>query len=470
MGGVGTARERSLRGVHDVIVIGAGIAGLTAAREMQLAGQDVVVLEARDRVGGRLLNHDLADGGIVEVGGQWVGPTQHRALALARRLGLSLYPTHTAGENLMEHRGRLTRYRGDIPRINPVVLADVGQAQLRLNRMAAQVPTDAPWTAPRAARWDARTFEDWIARNLATPMGRELLRLGCAAVWACEPRDVSLLHVLFYTRSAGRFEDLIGTRGGAQQDRIVGGSQLLALRLHDELAPGTVRLDAPVSQIAQDPDGVEVHSLDGVHRAGRVVVALSPALAGRISYAPDLPAARDQLTQRTPNGSVIKCMAVYDRPFWREQGLSGQAASLTGPARVVFDNSPHGSDRGVLLGFLEGREAREFSGRSEAERRAAVVAGFARLFGPRAAQPIDYVDRDWSAEAFTRGCYGGHLPTGTWTAFGPALTAPVGRIHWAGTETATTWSGYIDGAIESGERVAREISARGSAPARKIRG
>lgn len=441
----------------DVIVIGAGMAGLTASRSLLDAGRSVLLLEARDRVGGRLRNHELADGGIVEVGGQWLGPTQHRAVALAGRLGLSLYPTYTEGENLIEHAGRLTRYRGDLPRINPAVLADVGQAQLRLNRMAARVPTDAPWRAPRADRWDGRTFEDWISRNLVTGTGRELLRLGCAAVWACEPRDVSLLHVLFYTRSAGRFEDLIGTRGGAQQDRIVGGSQLLALRLAESLPHGTVQLDAAVSHIAQDGGGVEVHSTAGVHRAGRVVVALSPALAGRIDYTPELPSQRDQLTQRTPNGSVIKCMAVYDRPFWREDGLSGQAASLTGPARVVFDNSPHGSDRGVLLGFLEGREARAYSGRPQSERRAAVVAGFARLFGPQAARPIDYVDLDWSAEVYTRGCYGGHLPTGTWTAFGPALTAPIGRIHWAGTETATTWSGYIDGAIESGERVAREV-------------
>lgn len=441
----------------DVIVIGAGMAGLTASRSLLDAGRSVLLLEARDRVGGRLRNHELADGGIVEVGGQWLGPTQHRAVALAGRLGLSLYPTYTEGENLIEHAGRLTRYRGDLPRINPAVLADVGQAQLRLNRMAARVPTDAPWRAPRADRWDGRTFEDWISRNLVTGTGRELLRLGCAAVWACEPRDVSLLHVLFYTRSAGRFEDLIGTRGGAQQDRIVGGSQLLALRLAESLPQGTVQLDAAVSHITQDGGGVEVHSAAGVHRAGRVVVALSPALAGRIEYTPELPSQRDQLTQRTPNGSVIKCMAVYDRPFWREDGLSGQAASLTGPARVVFDNSPHGSDRGVLLGFLEGREARAYSGRPQSDRRAAVVAGFARLFGPQAARPIDYVDLDWSAEVYTRGCYGGHLPTGTWTAFGPALTAPIGRIHWAGTETATTWSGYIDGAIESGERVAREV-------------
>jgi monoamine oxidase len=443
----------------DAIVIGAGIAGLTAAEALLHDGLTVRVLEARDRVGGRLLNHELADGGIVEVGGQWIGPTQRRATALARRMGLPLYPTHATGKNLIEHDGTVTRYAGDIPKINPAVLADIGQARLRLNLMARRVRTDAPWRAPKAGRWDARTFEDWIARNLVTPMGRELLRLGCAAVWACEPRDVSLLHVLFYTRSAGRFEDLIGTRGGAQQDRVVGGSQLLATRLHATLPAGTVQLDAPVTQVVQDADGVEVHSAAGVHQARRVVVALSPALAGRLTYGPALPAARDQLTQRTPNGSVIKCMAVYDRPFWREQGLSGQAASLTGPARVVFDNSPHGSDRGVLLGFLEGREAREWSGRPEAERRAAVVAGFARLFGPKASRPIDYVDRDWSAETYTRGCYGGHLPPGTWTAFGPALTAPVGRVHWAGTETATTWSGYIDGAIESGERAAREVRA-----------
>ena len=445
----------------DVIVVGAGMAGLSAADRLAAAGESVLVVEARDRVGGRVLNAvlDSSDPAqVVELGGQWLGPTQDRARALAQRLGLALHPTHADGDNLLERRrGRLLRYRGNIPAINPLILADVGQAQLRLDRMARQVEPDAPWTGPRAGPRDAMTFSTWLSRNVALPEARDLLRVAIRAVWACEPQDVSLLHALFYIRSAGRLDDLLATGGGAQQDRVVGGTQLLATGLAAGL-DGRVLLDRPVRRIAGDDDGVTVTAADGVElRARRVIVTLAPPLAGRIEYAPALPAARDQLTQRMPMGSVIKCMAIYDEPFWRRAGLSGQAVSIDGPVSAVFDNSPPGGQPGVLLGFLEGRQAREFSAAPTDQRRDAVVGTFTRLFGSGAARPQRYLDRDWSAEPFTRGGYAALMPPGAWTAAGSALRAPVGRIHWAGTETATVWNGYIDGAIRSGEDAAAAV-------------
>ena len=438
----------------DVVVIGAGLAGLTAAAELERGGHAVVVLEARDRVGGRMLNDHLADGTPLEVGGQWAGPTQRRVLALAEQLGVATFPTHVTGDSLMEYRGRLMRYRGTIPRLNAAALADVGQAQLKLDRMARRVPLDAPWEAPRAAALDGQSFASWLRRNTVTRGARQLIALSIAAVWACEPEDVSLLHVLFYIHSAGSFDALVGTEGHAQDRRFVGGSALIAERLAARLAD--VRLGVPVTEITQDDDGVEA----GGVRARHAVVALAPALAGRLRYDPALPADRDQLTQRTPNGSVIKAMCTYPEPFWRADGLSGQAASTDGAVRVVFDNSPADGSRGVLLGFFEGRQAREWSPRTPAERRAVLTATFVRLFGARAAAPEEYLERDWSAEEYTRGCYGAHLPTGAWTAFGRALRRPAGRVHWAGTETATVWSGYMDGAVQSGERAAAEIAVR----------
>jgi monoamine oxidase len=441
----------------DVVVVGAGLAGLAAARALIAAGASVVVLEARDRVGGRLLNHDIGDGKVVEVGGQWIGPTQDRLAELARELAVQTFPTHAEGYNLLEYGGTVRRYSGTIPRINPAVLVDVERAQRRLNWLARRVPLDAPWQAANAVKLDGQTAATWLRRNLATRSGRMLLELGIEAVWAAQPEDMSLLHVLFYIHSAGSLELLFDTEGGAQQDRFVGGSQLIPVGMADELGAERVILNAPLRRIDHGADGVTVHSDGVVARGRRAILAIAPTLAGRIAYDPPLPGYRDQLTQRMPLGTVAKCMAVYGEPFWRAEGLSGQATSDRGPIRLMFDNSPPDGSPGVLLGFLEGQRARELGRLPAEERRTAVIDCFARLFGPRAASPDDYIERLWAEEEWTRGCYGCHMPTGAWTGFGPALRAPIGPLHWAGAEYALVWNGYMDGAVRSGDSAAAQV-------------
>jgi len=444
----------------DVVVVGAGLAGLAASRALSAAGASVMVLEARDRVGGRVLNHDLGDGTVVEVGGQWIGPTQDRLAALARELRIETFPTHANGHNLLEYGGSVRRYTGTIPRINPAVLVDVQQAQTRLNRLARRVPLHAPWEARNAAKLDGQTAATWMHRNMATRSGRMLLELGVEAVWAAQPEDMSLLHVLFYIHSAGSLEMLFDTEGGAQQDRFVGGSQLIPIRMAAELGTEQIVLGAPVRRIEHGVgEGVTVHADGVVARGRRAILAIAPTLAGRIAYDPPLPGYRDQLTQRMPLGTVAKCMAVYDDPFWRAEGLSGQATSDRGPVRLMFDNSPPDGSPGVLLGFLEGRHARELGRLPEEERRRAVVDCFARMFGPRAANPSEYIERLWAEEEWTRGCYGCHMPTGGWTNYGPALHAPIGPLHWAGAEYAQVWSGYMDGAVRSGDAAAAAVLA-----------
>jgi monoamine oxidase len=462
----------------DVAIVGAGLAGLTAARRLAATGVRSLVVEARTRVGGRLLNEEIGDGKVVEVGGQWSGPSQKRIAALAAELGVGTFPTHDEGRHLLELDGRVASYTGaltdarlgllrDLSRaISPLALADLEQARVRLDRMAREVPLEAPWMAPKAASWDGQTFASWIRRNTRTAAARRLFELATEAVWAAEPADVSLLHVLFYTHSGGGFNTLIGTGGGAQQDRFHGGSQRLALLMAEQLGKAALRLGAPVRRIEHGADGVSLYA-DGpkgepsglIVRARRAIVAIPPTLAGRIAYDPPLPARRDQLTQRMPQGTVIKTMAIYEAPFWREQGLSGQAASEAGPARVVFDNSPPDGTPGVLLGFLEGRLARQWGARPAPERRRAVLAGHARLFGARAARPERFLERVWADEEWTRGCYGCLMTTGGWTEYGRALRTPIGPIHWAGAETATVWNGYMDGAVQSGERAAAEALA-----------
>ncbi len=447
----------------DVVVIGAGLAGLVAARDLRAAGQEVVVLEARERVGGRTLNQPLGTpwgDAIVEAGGQWIGPTQDRLAALAAELGIATFPTHGVGEHLIEFDGRVRRYRGDVPRISPAVLLDFEQARRRLDAMARRVPLEAPWTAPAAERWDGMTFATWLRRNVATRGGRALFEGVTQGVWAAEPGDVSLLHWLFYAASAGGIERLIATDGGAQQDRFVGGSQRIALALAERLGEDVLRLGAPVREIAHGSGGVTARAAGGVEvRARRAVVAIPPALAGRIAYDPPLPGLRDQLTQRMPMGAVVKCHAVYPEPFWRADGLTGQAGSDSGPAKVIFDNSPPDGSPGVLLAFLEGRHARELGTWAAEDRRAAVLATLVRMFGPRAGAPAAYFEQAWAEEEHTRGCYGAYLPPGVWTSFGRALRPPVGPLHWAGAEYATIWNGYMDGAVRSGEAAAAGILA-----------
>src|SRR5215213_2372438 len=357
----------------DVVVIGAGLAGLTAARRLAASGASVVVVEARERVGGRVLNEDIGGGNVVEVGAQWIGPTQDRLAALAEELGVATFPTHSSGQNTLEYGGRLRRYSGTIPRINPLVLIDVERAQRKLNRLARTVPTEAPWDAEGAARLDSQTAATWMRRNVFTRAGRSLLELGIEAVWAAEPEDMSLLHMLFYIHSAGSLQMLFDTEGGAQQDRFVGGSQRIAIRAAEELGHERVLLGHPVRTIEHGSGGVVVRADGAEVRARRAILAIAPTLAGRLSYDPPLSGFRDQLTQRMPLGTVAKCMAVYPEPFWRADGLSGEATSDVGPVRLTFDNSPPDGSPGVLLGFLEGRHARELGRLPETERRTAVV-------------------------------------------------------------------------------------------------
>jgi monoamine oxidase len=440
-----------------VVVVGAGLAGLSAASDLVKAGHSVVVLEARDRVGGRTLNHQLGGGEVVEVGGQWVGPGQDRILARARSLGITTFKTYTKGEQIFDYAGKQTHFTGLIPPLPDPDAGDFGQLLAAIIKLQATVPLDKPWTAPGAAALDAQTLETFKLSNSRTAGARFLLDLAIKAVFAAEPRDLSLLHALFYFQSGRGIINLTSTAGGAQDSRFVGGSQLVSIQMAKRLGARLV-LNAPVRRIAQSRSGVVVSSDAGNWQAQRVIVAVAPTLAGRIDYEPLLPALRDGLTQRVPQGSVIKFEAVYQRPFWRTAGLSGYSNSDRPPVHFTYDNSPPSGKPGVLLGFVAGADARRLGSLGASARRRAVLGCFERLFGAQAGRPQTLIEHNWSEEEWTRGCYVGYLPPGVWSDFGPALRAPVGRLHWAGTETSEIFNGYMDGAVRSGERAATEVA------------
>jgi monoamine oxidase len=440
----------------DVIVVGAGLAGLMAAHQLVAARRNVLVIEARDRVGGRTVNASIGAGTVTEMGGQWVGPTQDRLLALARELGVETFPTYHQGRNLLDLGGRVRRYKGTVPRLAPHVLLDIDRARRKLRRAARRVPADAPWTAPKAAELDSQTLASWIRKAARTKKARRLLEVATGTVMGTGTAELSALWMFSYVSSAGSFDALIDVEGGAQQDRFVGGSQRISQKLAEELGESVV-LSAPVRRIVQDSGGLDVEADGFEARAQRVIVAVPPPLAARISFAPSLGGRRDQLTQRMPHGALTKCAAVYPKPFWRERGLSGQAVSDRGPVTTTFDNSPPDGTPGVLLGFIAGAEAIRHARRSEADRRRVVLECFERLFGDQAAKPGIYLETAWAEEEWSRGGPVSSFTPGALTRYGEALRQPAGRIHWAGAETATVWCGYMEGAVRSGEQAAEEV-------------
>jgi len=444
----------------DVIVVGAGLAGLTATRELTEAGWTVRLLEARDRVGGRLKGYQLGGGRVADLGGEYFGDKSTAIAEVARSVGVEGFRTFDAGQRLSFIEGRRYAYTGLFPwRMGPATLADFGQAVLKIERLAKTVPPESPWGAARASTFDSQTFWSWMQRNVATRTAKAFLTMAVEAAYCAHPADLSLLHVLYYANASGGFRYLLEISGGIQKYRFDGGAHSIPAKLAARL-PDEVRLGAVVRTIEQRSDSVVVRG-DGFTAHGRwAVVAVPLTLAGRIRYEPALPGFRDQLTQRMPAGSAMKCLAVYDEPFWRAEGLSGQVTSTDGPFRVAFDTSPREGRPGVLSAFVTGSAARKMTRLTRAERRAAVLDGLVRGLGPRAGRPADFVEQNWLDEEFTRGCYHGFAPPGVYTSFGPALRTPIGRIHWAGTETGVHQMGSMGGAIDSGRRVARELLAR----------
>lgn len=442
----------------SVVIVGAGLSGLIAAQRLVDAGLSVVVLEARDRVGGRTLSHTTSLGERVDLGAQWIGPTQDRMAKLVKDLGLSPFPQYYEGKKVLSLGGTVTTYKTSIPSLSLIGAVDLGITIQRIESLVKDVPLDDPLSAKHAAEWDAMTVESWKRKNVKTRGAKALIDTAVRAVFAAEPSELSLLFFLYYLRHGGGLMRLTEIQNGAQETRLAEGFQEVSKRLARKLGDKVI-LEAPVRKIRQSENGVIVSSDRGEIKCARVIVAIPPTLAGRIDYDPALPASRDLLTQKTPMGSVIKCIAFYKSPFWREGGYSGEALGDFGPVKLVFDDSPEDTSHGALVGFFMGKDARTYSGKTKEERKKAAVESFTRFFGPHAANPIDYIDQDWPAEPWSRGCYAATMAPGVLTAHASALRTPIHRIHWAGTETARVWMGYMEGALESGERAADEVLA-----------
>lgn len=438
---------------HDVVVIGAGLAGLTAARELTRMGLDTVVLEGRDRVGGRTKPATLA-GVPIDLGASFVGPTQDAVLKLAADLGCETTPTYTAGDNLIRWRGSVRRYQGTIPKLGLVGLLDIGRIQWQFERIARDVSIGEPWQSRRAAELDAISLGGWLRKVRASAGSRDLMAIMSRVTWGAEPDEVSMLHAVRYVKTSGGLDRMLDTAGGAQQDHFVHGTHDISARIAAELGD-RIRLGAIVSRIQWSTDAVAVSSSNGVVDARRAIIAVAPAQRLDIDIAPSPPIEYQQLAQRWPLGALTKSYAAYPTPFWRAKGLSGQALSDEGAVFITFDVSPEQGGPGILLGFTD---PRHFDRLDPDQRREQALECFAALFGDEARHPIDFTDQRWGAETFAPGGPTAAVPPGSWTQFGPLLRKPVGPLHWAGTETADEWNGFMDGAVRSGQRAAAEVS------------
>lgn len=454
LGGIGLkpgwAKADSDDDVLDVVIVGAGLAGLTAARSLFKAGcESFLVIEARNRVGGRTLNHDLGNGHISEAGGQWIGPGQTAVADLARELGVGTFPSYYQGDSVFLGGGG--RMAMDL---KGTLGADEAVAA-KLSELSRDVPSGAPWESPRVAELDRMSVGDWLADQDVDFEKKLSLEGGVLISGGVMPAKMGLLHFLSMINSANcEYSQLDSMEHSAQETRFIGGSQLLSTRMAEQLGE-KVRLSSPVRQIENwDREVVTLRTDSGEVRARKVIMAIHPALCQQIEFAPQLPAARAALQRAWPGHSPMRKTAmVYARPFWREKGLNGHIAQIGGPVIWAYDNSPPNGEIGVINAFV--RSAVLPSDPGQAER--AQVEIYAQALGEEALSPLAYYDHDWGQDdPWTITCVSA-IPPGFWSEHGKALRPPCGNLIWSGTETADIWAGYMDGAVRSGHRSALQV-------------
>ena len=440
----------------DVIVVGAGLSGLCSARELRRQGKDPLVLEARGRVGGRMVRESVIEGGWIDLGGQWIGPTQTGIRSLAESLGVARFDAHWTGQDVLHYKGARSTTDGDFPPVEPsptISAAEVAEANRVWKlfvELSETVDVARPWLTPNAAELDAQTVTSWCAGVTTSPFARF-----CVDHWTLnqEGGDPGAISMLFTLASYAAGPD-------EQEPELWlfdGGAGQIPERLAEELGD-RILLDQPVLRIEQDGAAATVTTSGGKYRADFVIVATPPHLAGAIDYDPAPPARRIQFTQRAPMGSVTKYAAVYPTAWWRANGLSGSAASDRTVASTA-DSSPPDGTPGILTGFVIGPAAVALAGESEDSRRQTVLSDLAAYFGDEALNPAEFIEMNWMGEKWTGGAYNSVLAPNTLTTYGPTMSEPFGRIHWAGTDISPEWTGYFEGAVRAGHAAARAVLA-----------
>ncbi|MFY9712901.1 MAG: NAD(P)/FAD-dependent oxidoreductase [Microbacterium sp.] len=441
---------------RDVLIVGAGAAGLTAANDLRKAGLSVAVLEARERIGGRLWT-DVIDGAMLEIGGQWVSPDQDALIETIDELGLETFSRYREGDSVyVGPDGTVSRFTGEMFPVSASTESTIAEITDRLDAMVAEIDPDRPWAHPKAQEWDSVTWDAWLraqtdddeaVRNLAFATGSAMLTKPTHAF--------SLLQSLLMAASAGSYSHLVDA-DFILDKRVVGGLQQVPLLLAERLGDD-VFLNQPVRSLEWGDDGVTAITEDHTVKARFAILAHAPVLYNRISFVPPLPRRQHQMHQHISMGFVIKVHAVYDRPFWREQGLSGTAFSPYEICHEAYDNTNHADERGTLVGFVSDNTADGVFELSAEERKERILESLSHYYGPEAKNPVVYYESDWGSEEWTRGAYAASFDMGGLHRYGADLRAAVGPIRFACSDIAGAGYQHVDGAIRMGRLAASDI-------------
>ncbi|XP_060090152.1 amine oxidase [flavin-containing] A-like [Heteronotia binoei] len=446
---------------YDVIVVGGGISGLSAAKLLSDSGLSVLVIEARDRVGGRTFTIRNKEVSYVDVGGSYIGPTQNRILRLAKELGIETYKVDIVKRSILHINGKSYPFLGAFPPMwNPLVYLDFNNFWRTLDEMGKEIPPESPWDAPHAEEWDKMSMKQLIDKICWTKATRDFALIFVNVNVTAEPHEVSALWFLWYVKQCGGAIRIFSVSNGGQERKFVGGSGQITERIMEQLK-GKIKLERPVICIDQSGDNVIVETLNHeIYEANYVISAIPPILTLKIHYKPELPTKRNQLIQRLPMGSVIKCMMYYKEAFWKKLDFCGcmMIEDDEAPVSITLDDCKPDGSVPAIMGFILTRKAFELASLSVEERKRKICELYAKVLGTEEAlHPVHYEEKNWSTEQYSGGCYTAYFPPGIMSQYGRIIREPAGKIYFAGTETATKWSGYMEGAVQAGERAAREI-------------
>ncbi|WP_078542952.1 flavin monoamine oxidase family protein [Litchfieldia alkalitelluris] len=433
----------------DIVIVGAGLAGLAAALECKKRNSSFVVLEARNRPGGRAHTIHMSDGYNIDLGAHWVSKNHTRVRELIKQFNLQSTPTYNSGQTIFEINGKIRKGAGLKP-LTTLGKLDLYMLKTKLKKLIEKLPKGVPLTTPFSYELDKQTIYEFIQNNMFSKDGKEFYTMVIEEIFCSKTHEISVLDWIWCIKSTEEINYLLK----AENEWIIEGAGGLAERMADTLGE-SIFYESAVERISYQEEDATIFTPTKQWKAKKVIVAAPPNLTTRIKFDPPLPPIRVQLSERSGMPSVIKMIIIYDKPFWRKARLNGKVFS---PLLFSMDSSPPNKSKGVLTILITGENAIKLQGKSEMQRKQEIIKALVTFFGHKASAPLSIIEKNWAEDEWTRGGYGTHYGTGVLTHYGAGLFIPVSNtIYWAGTEAATVWRTYMEGAVQSGQDTANEV-------------